>query len=138
MLELLCRDQGSVYANYMEMINDGIARELARINLPLSLYTQWYWQMDLHNLFHFLQLRLDEHAQWEIRQYGEAIATLTRAVAPVAYTAFEKHILNGRHFSGAELDVLHGLMDGKENPLKGTARREFDAKFYGNKPAPTA
>ena len=80
-LEILKRDQGSAYASYKELIDDGIARELARINLPLSLYTQWYWQMDLHNLFHFLELRMDSHAQWEIREYANAIAGITKAIA---------------------------------------------------------
>src|SRR5436309_54006 len=66
-LEILKRDQVSAYASYEELLGHEIARELARINLPLSLYTQWYWQIDLHNLLHFLRLRLDSHAQYEIR-----------------------------------------------------------------------
>ncbi|MBL8072489.1 MAG: FAD-dependent thymidylate synthase [Nitrospira sp.] len=80
-LELLKKDQSNVYSNYEGMLNDGLARELARINLPLSLYTQWYWQIDLHNLFHFLKLRLDSHAQYEIRAYGEVMATMAKVVA---------------------------------------------------------
>lgn len=128
-LEILRRDQGSVYASYEELLNDGIARELARINLPLSLYTQWYWQMDLHNLLHFLELRMDSHAQWEIREYANAIAQITRAVAPLAYDAFERHRLNGRHFSSEEIGVIKGLIAGKENPLTGLKRKEFDEKL---------
>ena len=128
-LEILRKDQGNVYASYQDLLNDGIARELARINLPLSLYTQWYWQMDLHNLFHFLELRMDSHAQWEIREYANAIATIARAVAPLAYDAFERHRLNGQHFSSEEIEVLKGLIAGKENPLTGLKRKEFDAKM---------
>ena len=128
-LDLLRRDQGAVYASYEEMLKDGIARELARINLPLSLYTQWYWQMDLHNLFHFLELRMDPHAQWEIRQYAVAIAQIARAVAPVAYDAFERHRLKGRHFSADELDALRSMLQGGENPLTGSRRREFERKL---------
>lgn len=128
-LELLQRDQGAAYATYEEMLKDGIARELARINLPLSLYTQWYWQMDLHNLFRFLELRMDAHAQWEIRQYAAAIAQIARAVAPVAYDAFERHRLKGCHFSADELDALRTMLRGGENPLTGSRRREFEQKL---------
>src|SRR5262249_51484913 len=92
-LEILKRDQASAYASYDELLQDDIARELARINLPLSVYTQWYWQIDLHNLFHFLRLRLDKHAQYEIRQYAEVIAPMAAAVAPIAYEAFEEYLL---------------------------------------------
>jgi thymidylate synthase (FAD) len=130
-LDLLRRDQGNVYASYDELIRDGIARELARINLPLSLYTQWYWQMDLHNLFHFLEVRMDAHAQWEIRQYATAIGRITRAVAPMAYAAFEQHRLNGKHFSSEEIEVIKGLIRGEPNPLKGLKRQEFDEKLRG-------
>ena len=130
-LELLRRDQGSVYASYRELIGDGIARELARINLPLSLYTQWYWQMDLHNLFHFLELRMDPHAQWEIRQYAGRIAEITRAVVPLAYEAFERHCLRGRRFSDEEIETIRGLIRGQGNPLTGLKRKEFDDKLFG-------
>lgn len=133
-LELLRRDQGNAYATYQQLLKDGIARELARINLPLSLYTQWYWQMDLHNLFHFLELRMDPHAQWEIRQYAEAIAVIARAVAPLAYEAFERHCLKGRRFSSEELEVIRGLIEGRSNPLTGLKRKEFDWKLFGKKP----
>jgi thymidylate synthase (FAD) len=130
-LEILKRDQGSAYASYKEMIDDGIARELARINLPLSLYTQWYWQMDLHNLIHFLELRMDSHAQWEIRQYANAIAGIVKTICPIAYEAFERHRLDGKHFSAEEIGVIKGLLDGKPNPLEGLKRKEFDEKLFG-------
>ncbi len=131
-LDILQRDQSAAYAHYEEMLNDGIARELARINLPLSLYTQWYWQMDLHNLFHFIRLRADSHAQWEIRQYALAVARIAQAVAPQAYASFEKHTLNGKRFSSEEIQVLRGMLDGKPNPLDGRKLREFEEKLYGN------
>lgn len=132
-LEILRRDQGSAYASYKELLQDGVARELARINLPLSLYTQWYWQMDLHNLFHFLELRMDPHAQWEIRQYAEAIAGIARAVAPMAYEAFERHRLKGHHFSAEEIEVIRGMLEGRPNPLTGLKRKEFEWKLFGKK-----
>lgn len=98
-LEILKRDQASAYQSYEEMLRDDIARELARINLPLSVYTQWYWQIDLHNLFHFLRLRLDKHAQHEIRQYAKVMAEMAKAVAPVAFEAFEEYVLYAAHLS---------------------------------------
>lgn len=129
-IELLRNEQGRAYATYEEMINDGIARELARINLPLSLYTQWYWQMDLHNLFHFIKLRADAHAQWEIRQYADVIGHIAKTIAPHAYASFERHILNGKRFSGPELDAIRAMLDGQANPLEGRRRQAFEAKLY--------
>lgn len=110
-LELLKKDQSNVYSNYEGMLNDGLARELARINLPLSLYTQWYWQIDLHNLFHFLKLRLDSHAQYEIRAYGEVMATMAKAVAPLAYEAFEEHILYAVKLSRSSREKLQKVLE---------------------------
>ena len=130
-IDILRRDQGTAYAGYEEMINDGIARELARINLPLSLYTQWYWQMDLHNLFHFIALRADRHAQWEIQQYALAIADIAKAVAPHAYASFERHVLNGRRFSSEEIGAIQQMLRGESNPLEGRKRAEFEAKLQG-------
>ncbi len=110
-LDLLKKDQSNVYSNYEGMLSDGLARELARINLPLSLYTQWYWQIDLHNLFHFLKLRLDSHAQYEIRAYGEVMATMAKAVAPIAYEAFEEHILYAVKLSRSSREKLQKLLE---------------------------
>lgn len=90
----LKKDQDVVYDHYKDMLSGGIARELARINLPLSTYTQWYWQIDLRNLFNFLLLRLDSHAQLEIRMYAEIIAKIVRTIAPVSFESFEEHMLN--------------------------------------------
>ena len=101
----------NAYAHYQELLDDDVARELARINLPLSLYTEMYWQIDLNNLFHFLRLRLDSHAQYEIRVYGEVMAEMVKAVAPLAYEAFEEHSLYARRFSRSELDLLREALD---------------------------
>ena len=99
------------YETYQALLSDGVAREMAREVLPVGLYTEFYWKQDLHNLFHFLRLRMDWHAQFEIRAYGDAVAKCARAVAPRAYEAFEEHILNGRSLSGSELDLLRQALD---------------------------
>ncbi len=119
-LQILKRDQAAAYASYQDMLNDDVARELARINLPLSLYTQWYWQIDLHNLFHFLKLRMDPHAQLEIREYARVMAEMARAVAPLAYEAFEEHVLYGTRISRSTRDRLVDL-------LRTAGRRSPDA-----------
>lgn len=128
-IELLQQDQKNIYGNYEAMIDDNIARELARINLPLSTYTEWYWQMDLKNMFHFLRLRMDGHAQWEIQEYGRAMATVVKAVCPLAYASFERHMVNGARFSADELDALKVMLAGKPNPLTGRRLEEFEAKL---------
>jgi thymidylate synthase (FAD) len=94
------------YETYNRMINSGIARELSRMVLPLNLYTEVYWQMDLHNLFHFLRLRLDPHAQLEIRRYAEVILKITQRVAPLAVESFLEHRINGVMISGSESAAL--------------------------------
>lgn len=109
----LADQQAASYRAYRGLVDDGIARELARINLPLSLYTQWYWQIDLHNLFRFLELRLDAHAQLEIREYARVMLDIARAVAPNACASFEAHRLGGVHFSSKELDALLRLLPGE-------------------------
>lgn len=131
-LDLLQQDQQSTYTHYSELINDGIARELARINLPLSLYTEWYWQMDLKNMFHFLKLRMDTHAQWEIREYARAVARIVQAVCPVAYASFDRHVLCGARFSSDEISAINALIEGKPNPLEGRMRSEFEYKLQGS------
>jgi thymidylate synthase (FAD) len=99
------------YASYQALLEQGIARELAREVLPVGLYTEFYWKQDLHNLFHFLRLRMDWHAQYEIRAYGDAIARIVKAVAPMAYAAFEENVLYGCRLSKSEIDVLRELLD---------------------------
>jgi len=125
----LAAQQKRAYQDYMGYIDHGIARELARINLPLSLYTQWYWQMDLHNLFHFLRLRMDSHAQLEIREYANQIFELTKIVAPMATEAFEAHVLQGQSFSAYEMEALQAMLGGKKNPLSGRRREIFEQKL---------
>lgn len=83
----------SALSSYYQYLEDGVARELARICLPVSIYTEWVWQMDLHNLFHFLKLRMDKHAQWEIQQYAQAIANIVKDSVPMCWEAFEKYQL---------------------------------------------
>lgn len=128
-LDILINGQTTAYGDYQKLIDEGIARELSRINLPLSLYTQWYWQIDLSNLFHFLKLRMDYHAQWEIRQYANVMAEITKSVAPLAYDAFETHMLNSVTFSGQELKALKLQMEGKEHQLSGIYKSEYEAKI---------
>ncbi len=105
-LEILLQEQKSSFNGYQEMLEYNIARELARINLPLSLYTQWYWKIDLHNLFHFLKLRMDKHAQYEIRVYAEKMAEIVKVIVPMAYEAFEDYVLKSITFSKNELTLL--------------------------------
>ena len=122
-------EQREVYANYEAMLEEGVARELARSNLPLATYTEMYWQVDLHNLLHFLRLRLDAHAQYEIRVFAEALATCARAVAPIAYEAFEEHIQGAVTFSRGECEALAAMLAGGASPLDGRAQETFAAKL---------
>ncbi len=110
-LDILVSAQVQTYKQYSDMLEEDIARELARIHLPLSLYTEWYWKIDLHNLFHFLSLRMDPHAQHEIRVYGEAIAQVTKKVVPMAWEAFEDYVLGAQKFSRLELCAISGRLD---------------------------
>jgi thymidylate synthase (FAD) len=99
-------EQKSVFENYRSYLESGTAREMARINLPLSTYTQWYWKMDLHNLFHFLKLRMDSHAQWEMQQYANAIFELIKPIVPVSCEAFEDYVLKAVTFSKQEMEII--------------------------------
>ena len=121
--------QESAYKKYSELVDGGLAREIARINLPLSLYTEFYWEMDLHNLFHFLKLRLDAHAQLEIREYAKVILEMCRTVAPLATGSFVNHMNEGVNFSGAEMDALRKILAGEKNPLEGKTLERFDEKI---------
>jgi thymidylate synthase (FAD) len=100
------------YAAYSEALEQGVARETARLLLPVAYYTQWYWKIDLWNLFHFLSLRLDPHAQEEIRLYAAELATLARAVCPIAYEAFEDFSLGGLNLSRREQRAVRELLNG--------------------------
>lgn len=129
MIAEMAEDQAAVYAHYEGMIEKGLAREIARNNLPLSLYTEWYWQCDLHNLFHFLALRMDSHAQYEIRVYAEAMARCAKAVAPLAYEAFEEHRLHAVKFSRSEAQALAALLEGHAFEMEDRPRAQFEAKL---------
>jgi len=116
-LEILKADSSRAYDHYEEMISqegqDGLARELARMNLPANIYTQWYWKVDLHNLFHFLRLRADTHAQYEIRVYAEAICRVVADWVPAAYGAFEDYRLGGANLSATALDCVRRMLKGE-------------------------
>jgi len=124
-LDLLRRDAERAYAGYVELLNEdgsgkpidptrsGLARELARMNLSLNFYTQWYWKTDLHNLMHFLALRADPHAQYEIRAYAEAmLGTLARWV-PMTHAAFLEYRMNAALISATGLAVIRRLLAGE-------------------------
>jgi thymidylate synthase (FAD) len=102
----------------------GLARELARMTLPASIYTQWYWKVDLHNLFHFLRLRADPHAQYEIRAYAEAICDVVRHWVPAAWDAFEDYRLNAVTFSGKGMLALSAAPAGRGDGDAGDERHE--------------
>lgn len=106
---------------YEWMTGEDLARELARIDLPLSTYTQWYWKVDLHNLLHFLKLRVDSHAQWEIQQYGRVMAGMLKRVAPLSYEAWIDYDVCGARMSRMELDALRRLLSVGSEGLQGNA-----------------
>ncbi len=128
-LRMLQSGQKRAYTEYQGLLKDDLARELARINLPLSLYTQWYWQIDLHNLLRFLKLRLDAHAQLEIRSYAEVLRKLAAKVCPVTMEAFDEHMGGAETFSATELGALRDALKGKEINLEGKAYQRFISKL---------
>jgi thymidylate synthase (FAD) len=109
-LKSMENSQNQSYSEYKNYIELGVAREIARINLPLSSYTEWYWKIDLHNLFRFLKLRLDPHAQFEIRVYAEVIASILKQIVPISYEAFEDYLLNSVTFSYPELSLIKNVL----------------------------
>jgi thymidylate synthase (FAD) len=117
-LEILKSDANRAYDHYESMISEdgqqGLARELARMNLPANIYTQWYWKVDLHNLFHFLRLRADSHAQYEIRVYADQICKVVADWVPFAYKAFEDYRMGGETLSAAALDCVRRMLKGEE------------------------
>ena len=116
-LDILKTDSERSYDNYQAMISDdgqrGLARELARMNLPTNIYTQWYWKVDLHNLLHFLRLRADAHAQYEIRVYADAICSVVADWVPFAYAAFEDYRLGGATLSETALECVRRMLKGE-------------------------
>ncbi|MXQ08791.1 FAD-dependent thymidylate synthase [Alphaproteobacteria bacterium GH1-50] len=117
-LEYLKGDAARCYDHYEEMIGQegqqGLARELARMNLPANIYTQWYWKVDLHNLFHFLRLRADAHAQYEIRVYAEEMCRLVKDWVPYAYAAFEDYRMGGATLSSKAIDCVRRMLKGEQ------------------------
>jgi len=117
-LELLKADSARAYDNYEAMIatdgQQGLARELARMNLPTNIYTQWYWKVNLHNLFHFLRLRADSHAQYEIRVYADEICKIVSDWVPLAYRAFEDYRLGGATLSARALECVKRMISGED------------------------
>ncbi|MBK5927604.1 FAD-dependent thymidylate synthase [Rhodobaculum claviforme] len=130
-LEILKADSTRAYDSYEAMLSQdgqqGLARELARMNLPMNIYTQWYWKTDLHNLFHFLRLRADPHAQYEIRVYADAIAQVVRDWVPLAWEAFEDYRLGAVQISARGVDCLRRMLAGEEvtQETSGMAKGEW-------------
>lgn len=135
-IEILQNDSEQCYDNYLKLMNKdennkiidpnnmGIARELARMNLPINIYTQWYWKIDLHNLMHFLYLRADSHAQYEIREYANAMLNIVKEWCPVTYQAFMDYRKNAIELSSKELNVVKKYIHNKSDAA-------VDLKSYG-------
>jgi thymidylate synthase (FAD) len=138
-LDMLRSDASRCYDHYVEMLNEdgdgavadpgraGVARELARMNLTLNTYTQWYWKTDLHNLLNFCALRADAHAQYEIRVYAEAILDMVRVWVPAAYDAFVDYRLGAVSFSAQMMGVLRRMLAGEavQQGASGLSKREW-------------
>lgn len=138
-LDLLQQDAQQCYNHYQEMLNtdendnildesrQGLARELARMNLPVNFYTQWYWKVDLHNLMHFLALRADSHAQYEIRVYAEAMLDILRRWVPTTYDAFMNYRIGATEISRTGMDVVRRLLRGEtvSEESSGMSKREW-------------
>ncbi len=137
--DLLKKDSEQVYEHYMEMLNEnekgevldaertGLARELARMNLSLNFYTQWYWKTDLHNLMNFLSLRADPHAQYEIRAYADVMIDTLKRWAPMAHDAFLEYRMGGTHLSRTGLEIVKRMLAGEQVDQKtsGLSLREW-------------
>ena len=122
-IEEQCENSYEKYQKLLGIENEdgeGLSRELARIILPLNTYTEWYWKIDLHNLFHFLHLRMDSHAQYEIRVYADQLAEIVKLWVPYAWQAFEQHNLDAQTFSSAEISQLKDVID--LDSLKGNGK----------------
>lgn len=139
LLRLLHDDANRCYSHYQEMLNEDVegntldednpslARELARMNLTLNFYTEWYWKTNLHNLFHFLSLRADPHAQYEIRVYAEAMLDIVKEWVPFAYEAFMEYRINGSSFSGNGVKAIKAMLKGEKVTAEtsGMSKREW-------------
>ncbi len=144
-LQILKEDAEHTYKNYEYMMNEdnkgciidenrqGLARELARMNLTLNTYTQWYWKIDLHNLLHFLALRADHHAQYEIRVYAEAMLEMIKAWLPITYQAFQDYRVGGLNLSAQQLELVKKLIKGQKvsQEESGMSQREYSELLLG-------
>jgi thymidylate synthase (FAD) len=129
------RDEAS--AIYDWLLAEDVARELARIDLPLSTYTQWYWKIDLHNLLHFLKLRVDGHAQWEFQQYGQVMAAMVARIVPLVYEAWIDYEVCGTRLSLQERMILDRMINAQGNARSmisvSDGKRDVIADMNGNK-----
>lgn len=131
-IEILKNDSERLYNHYEEMLvadheKQGLARELARMNLSLNFYTQWYWKVDLHNLLHFLRLRADSHAQYEIRVYAEAMLDIVKKWVPFTYDAFSDYRMNGAEISAKGMEAIKRMLKGEQitQESSGMSKREW-------------
>ena len=134
--EKMDKTQKELYNEYHNLLEADLTRELSRINMPLSTYTEWYWKIDLHNLFHFLSLRMDEHAQYEIRVYANQIAEILKTAVPLSWEAFEDYRLKSVYFSRAELQYLKDIfekIDYNENKLNEHGISKMEARELKSK-----
>ena len=142
-LAILQHEAAGAHASYAQLMERfDLARELARINLTLSTYTQWYWKIDLHNLLHFLALRLHPHAQREFRVYSQAIAELVAAWVPTTWEAFEDYRLGAHTISRQEIEVIRAALAGQpiDRASSGLSKREWGelARTFGLEPGDPA
>jgi len=122
--EWLTRTSGESFTAYEGLVKDGVARELARVGLPLNLYTRWTWKCDLHNTFHFLRLRADSHAQKEIRVYAEAMLRILTPLIPDCMSAWMDYVKDAMVLTSAEIDALRGIIGEGVPQLTGMSKRE--------------
>jgi thymidylate synthase (FAD) len=124
-------DAARAYEHYRSLLDageDAVAREIARIGLPLSHYTEWYWKVDLHNLLRFLALRMDEHAQTEIRAYATAIGGIVAAWVPLTWASFTDHHLRSVHLSGRAVDAVRAALEGRDPALEAAGMAAGEAR----------
>ncbi|WP_333023637.1 FAD-dependent thymidylate synthase [Wolbachia endosymbiont of Pentidionis agamae] len=130
-INALTDDSNMVYSHYEQLIEDGLARETARSNLTLNYYTQFYWKIDLHNLLHFLKLRISKNAQYEIRVYAEAMLEMVQKWVPLTYSAFIEYCLESACISKKGLEIIRKLINGQvvQYEESGIGKREWDELF---------
>ncbi len=113
-----------LYDAYTRLTEKGVSRELARLGLPVNVYTQWYWKCDLHNILRFLSLRMDEHAQMEIREYARAMCALLEPIVPVTIEAFRDYEMEALRLTRLEIDAMRGAREGVVPPIASENSRE--------------